>query len=730
MKLRELFSIIYSLIIILLVVLMSVTVFMHWNSNKLIESNSKRYKSFQIAQELKNSSDDLTRFCRTYVETGDSIWEKRFWKVLEVRNGLHVRPNGRMISLHDTMKKLGFTDIEFNKLQEAEKKSNDLVWTEKVAFNALKGRFADNNRQFTILNVPDTNLARTILFDKKYHDDKSKIMDPIDDCINRVIFRTKNEVEQKTETNRWLLLIVVSLILLISVISIVAFFLIRNKIIFQMEEQKASKEQAEKNEAKFRLLFEKSPDVITITNEKGNFIECNQAFFDFHKIRSLDELSHIDILEIYVNVEDRQKLITQLINDGAVRNKEISFKSLNGSEVINCLVSSELVRYTNNETVFISWIRNISEKKQMESDMMKLSTAIDQNPAAIVITDLNGNIEYVNSQFSKLTGYSEHELLGKNPRILKTNFHPQEFYAEMWETILSGKVWKGEIYNKRKDGTCFWEDSTFAPIFDKNNEIVNLVGIKQNITEKKEAEFVLMEREKELQILNNTKNRLFSIIGHDLRNPIGVLHTFIEVMLSDVDLTDTKKIKEMLELLHASTSVTNDLLENLLLWARNQQQEVVFEPTDINLHRIVVLTSTLMAVSLKNKNITIHNTIPEDFTVKADNNMIMAVIRNLVMNGIKFTNNDKNIYVSATEGSEFYTISVKDEGLGIKPENIKKLFNPSELFSNFGTSGEKGTGLGLLLCKDYIERHGGTIWVESEEGVGSEFTFTLSKTLV
>ena len=729
MKLREIFSIIYSFIIALLLILTAISISMYVNSKNLVESNITRFRSFEIAEELRKSSDDLTRFCRTYVETGDSVWEKRYWEVLDIRNGIKPRPDGRIISLQDSMKKLGFTKIEFEKLKEAEKNSNELVRTEKIAFNALKGWYSDDSGQFTIQKEPDTNLARTILFDNKYHENKSTIMEPIDDCINMVRQRTKSKVEKKTMFNKWLIYGIVILISVISVISIIAFFLIRNKIILQLEELKTAKENAEKSERKYRLIFDKSPDVITITSGDGYYLDCNKAFLDFHKIKSLDELQDLNILQSYVNIEDREEIVKQLFRDGYIRNMEVTFKSFSdNTKTIDCLVSCELINYEGNELVFMSWIRDITEKKQMENLMLKLSTAISQNPASILITDVAGKIEYVNPQFTKLTGYSYAELDGKTPRILKSGYHSKDFYRKMWETILSGKVWRDELYNKRKDGTFFWEDATFAPILNKKNEIINIVGIKQDITLKKKAEFALIEREKALKELNETKDRLFSIIGHDLRSPIGILKSFINLMLSDYDQTDTKKIKKQLEILYTSTCTTSDLLENLLLWARSQQKEVIFEPVEVNLYDIAEITTSLLAISAKTKNIIIHNNIPKYFTVKADNNMIMAVIRNLIMNGIKFTNNNKNIYLSVTEGNEYDTVCIKDEGIGIKPENIKKLFSPTEIFSNYGTSGEKGTGLGLLLCKEYIEKHGGNIWVESEEGTGSEFKFTLLKT--
>ena len=727
MKLRELFSTIYTIIIILLIILSINAIIMYHNNNILVQSNNTRYKSYVIAEELRKSSDDLTIYCRTYVETGDSLWEKKYWEVLDIRNGKKTRPDGQTISLQDSMTKLDFTATEFAKLKDAGQKSNKLVWTENKAFQALKGLFADNTGRFTIKGTPDTLLARRIMFGKNYLLEKQSITKPIDDCIKMVVQRTHNEVEKYTKLNNWLLFIIIVLILIISTISIISYFLINKKIILQLEELKKSKEKAESSEEKFRFLFEKSPDVIIITSLTGDFLDCNQATLSFHHVGSLEELQKSKTYETFVNLDDRIEFLEELQKNGFARNKEIKFKSLYSNNVIDSLVSSELIRLKENEPVVISWIRDITEKENAENYVRKLSTAVSQNPAAILITDLFGKIEYINPQFTEITGYSFDEAMGKTAKILKSGFHSLEYYKNMWRTISSGKVWRGELYNVRKDGSFFWEDATLAPISNKKNEIINYIAIKQDITARKEAEFALIESEKQLKELNATKDQLFSIIGHDLRGPIAGLRTFLELMLSDFDLKDTYKLTTSLELLHSSANTTYDLLENLLLWAKTQQNEVVFNPSNVNLNEIAETSISLLTEVAKLKNISIHNLIPRDQIVFADKNMIMTVLRNLIMNGLKFTNKNKNIFLSISDGELYFTISVKDEGIGIKPESIKKLFNPKETFTNFGTAGEKGTGLGLLICHEFVGKHEGKIWVDSEEGKGSEFKFTIPK---
>ena len=252
MELKKQFRIIYTGVIMLLAILCVLAILMFQSYAKFEKSNRIRYDSFRIADELRQTSYDLTRFCRTYVLTGDSIWEKKYWQVLDIRNGVKPRPDGRTIALRDSMINLGFLKSEFDKLNEAEDNSNELVWTETVAFNAMKGLFDDGTGKFTVKKAPDLAFARRIMFDDKYHADKTKIMNPIDDFIDLLNIRTHHVVAQHSSRSIRLLASIIGLIILIGGISIISYFKIKNKIIKQLEKLKLAKEKIEINEDKLK----------------------------------------------------------------------------------------------------------------------------------------------------------------------------------------------------------------------------------------------------------------------------------------------------------------------------------------------------------------------------------------------------------------------------------------------------------------------------------------------
>lgn len=233
-----------------------------------------------------------------------------------------------------------------------------------------------------------------------------------------------------------------------------------------------------------------------------------------------------------------------------------------------------------------------------------------------------------------------------------------------------------------------------------------------------------LEQKRELILANETKDKLFSIIAHDLRGPIGSLVNMFE-LLEDETLFTEKEKKEAEIAMKKSTKSTYALLENLLRWSRLQNGTIEFDPQEINCFDIVEQCFTLLKNLSKNKKISLINNIKNDLYAYADKEMITTVIRNLISNAIKFTNENGTIEVNADKKDYFIFISVKDNGVGISNKNIDKLFTISEKISSTGTSGEQGTGLGLVLCKEFVEKNNGKIWVESEIDKGSNFIFTI-----
>jgi PAS domain S-box-containing protein len=380
----------------------------------------------------------------------------------------------------------------------------------------------------------------------------------------------------------------------------------------------------------------------------------------------------------------------------------------------------------NNNTYNILLNKLISEQNKNEKDLLKFKTAVLQSPSAIVITDIYGTIEYVNPQFTKITGYSFEEAVGNNPRILKGDNTDPEEYKKLWDTIIHGNIWNGEFNNKKKDGSYFWEKALISPIMDDNGNIINFLAIKDDITAQKEAEFEITASQQKLKDANKTKDKFFSIIAHDLKNPFNIILGFSDLLLQNHKEYDVETRESVIKTIYEISLKTFNLLENLLAWSRSKSGNIPYNPKNLDIKLIAIDSISLFKEAAEKKNIKISLNISEDYTIYADRDMIAAVIRNLVNNAIKFTPRNGKILVSASICSDnFLEISIKDSGIGIKKEKLEILFNIDRDWSTPGTEDEAGTGLGLFLCKEFVEKNGGKIWVKSEINSGTEFIFTI-----
>jgi len=232
----------------------------------------------------------------------------------------------------------------------------------------------------------------------------------------------------------------------------------------------------------------------------------------------------------------------------------------------------------------------------------------------------------------------------------------------------------------------------------------------------------IVKKKDQLEISNATKNKFFRIIAHDLRSPISTLVNSTSSILTDIDEFDKERTKFFIEQLNKLSLTTYNLLENLLDWSTSQMGEIKYNPTKFEVNQLINEVVELTRGNINLKNIKLSIILPEVIEVYADENMVHTVIRNLFSNAIKFTNETGEIIISLKTDSKFCYLSIRDNGVGISPENIDKLFRIDKHISTPGTHNEKGSGLGLILCKEFVERNGGMLTVESEPGKGSTFT--------
>ena len=275
-------------------------------------------------------------------------------------------------------------------------------------------------------------------------------------------------------------------------------------------------------------------------------------------------------------------------------------------------------------------------------------------------------------------------------------------------------------------GKSFWYNTKISPKRSINNRLTGMVIVAREITDRKEAEKKLAQQKEELRELNATKDKFFSILAHDLKNPFTNLYSMGDLLIKNFESLDEEDKLEGLRKMHKSSDFIYQLLENLLTWSRSQRGKIEFQPGNFNLAALAEVNVNLHKAAAENKGIKIENSLTGENLAYGDREMINTVLRNLMNNAVKFSSKGSTIYLSAKKNKDYYTVSIKDEGVGISKEDQKKLFKLDEKYKSKGTAGETGTGLGLVLCREFVEKNGGKIWCESEPGKGTVFSFNIA----
>jgi|GEM_PF-6146391 len=356
---------------------------------------------------------------------------------------------------------------------------------------------------------------------------------------------------------------------------------------------------------------------------------------------------------------------------------------------------------------------------KIDDKIEKLSLSVEQSPLCILLTNCDGLIEYVNPRFEELTGYKRTEVIGRKPGIVSSGYHPREFYEEMWREIRSGNQWRGVFHNRKKDGSIYYESAIITPILNEQGEITNFMGIKEDITARLTAEQKLKE-----SIF--TRDKLFSIISHDLRGPVGNMPPLLDILINNT-IEDEESRKELLISMRKAAYNIKDLLENLLKWASLQTGSISLSPVDFNILDATGWEIDLYSSLASEKKIFIVNNISADLSANADVESFRLIIRNLIGNALKYSYPEGKIILNATSDGNMVRISVEDQGVGMTDETIAKILESDSFISTYGTGNEKGTGLGLNLCKEFVRKNGGELFIESIPGNGTKISFTLNK---
>lgn len=383
-------------------------------------------------------------------------------------------------------------------------------------------------------------------------------------------------------------------------------------------------------------------------------------------------------------------------------------------------INSGLVKIGSKEFV-LSIARDISERKKSEEKIRQLSLGVEQSPASIVITDLDGNIQYVNKKFAEVSGYTYEEALGQNPRILKSGKMPDSLYEELWATITSGKEWQGEMINRRKDQTLYWELVSISPVKNEKGETTHYIAVKEDITGRKEMEAALRKAKQQAEESNRLKSEFLANMSHEIRTPMNGIIGFAS-LLDDEDLSAESR-RNYVQIIQNSTRQLLHIIDEILEISKLHTHQVETKDVKLNINEMLMGCFSEFDKLAKDKNVALYvkKGLPDKAAeVYLDGEKFHKIIDHLLENALKFTQQGYVEMGYALKGDklEFY---VKDTGTGIAYGSRDLIFEQFSQEDKRLSRAAGGLGLGLSIVKGNVDLLGGEIRLESVKGEGSTF---------
>jgi len=526
---------------------------------------------------------------------------------------------------------------------------------------------------------------------------------------------------------------------------------------YQKHVLETQNKQLIESEQKFRHSFDYANVGKAIVDLDGKLIRVNNKLCKIMGAPK-DEIENQSVFSFIhqLDIESLRKLYT-ISGKIHIQNDEIEMRLINNlGKVIWAMVSISLVRdFENHPLYYILHIQDITLRKEAIEKNRQLSLSVEQSPAMVIITDLNGDIKYVNPKFSEVTGYSIDEVLNKNPRLLKSGHKKHAEYKELWETITRGEVWDGEFLNRKKDGGHYWESSSISPLKDEQGNVTHFIAIKLDITEQKknesrirrlneELEERVEERTKELfdanvklekaiktaESASKAKSEFLANMSHEIRTPMNAVLGFADIL--DRQISDVVH-KDYLKSIKSSGKTLLSIINDILDLSKIESGNIGLNPEPVALSVIVRELKNMFKYLAAEKGL--------DFSVEFDSQIpdfllvdelrIKQVLINLLSNAIKFTHDGSvkfSIKISSkTDSTIDLYICVEDTGIGISKKGLTKILEPFEQEEGQDDKIYGGTGLGLAISNKIILLHGSKLKIKSKLGVGSSFSFKLSK---
>jgi len=469
-----------------------------------------------------------------------------------------------------------------------------------------------------------------------------------------------------------------------------------------------------------QAILDASIDIVALVNDKGEFLSCNQKLIQRWN-RPKEELighSAAEILPPHI-FRNRVESINRVVKTGITEQFVDGFSDRFYEVVIVPIFEAN--KSVKNVALFS---RDVTENMKADEELRKLQRAVEQSPDSIIITSSNGIIEYANPAILKLTGYSNEELIGKNPRIFSSGEKSKDEYKILWDTVGSGNVWQGEFLNKKKNGELYWESSTISPVIDDTGKITHYLAISEDVTEQKKLTRELIEAKEHAEESDRLKESFLANMSHEIRTPMNSIMGFASLLPEE---NSKELMSQYAQIIVQNSEQLVSIIDGIVLYSKLQTRLFAFHPKLFSVKKLLddVQLSFNLPDFQNGVKLKAEYTIPIDTMIESDYDKIRQVFTNLVSNAFKYTV-EGVITIGFMKEENLIKFYVSDTGIGIPEKDKNQIFERFYRGSNINSSAIRGTGLGLSIVKELVELLGGKIWVESELGRGSTFFFTVS----
>ena len=492
---------------------------------------------------------------------------------------------------------------------------------------------------------------------------------------------------------------------------------------------KIAEHALKRSEERFHLAMNATHDGLFDWNLKDDSIYFSPAWKHMlgyeddelpNRLRVWEELMHPEDLKL------ARSMIAELL-DGKREQFNMEFRMRHKHDRWVTIVSRANVYFdsTGKPHRLIGTHVDISQRKEYEETLRKFRQAIEQSQVIVVITNLQGDIEYVNPSFEHITGYSSKEVFGKNPRILNAGRLPKSHYVKLWEKLINGETWQGEFCNKTKAGKIYWEDAIISPIRDEHDDISHFVAVKEDITQRKQLWDEVVAAKEKAEESDRLKSAFLANISHEIRTPMNGILGFAELLKKPK--ISAEKQKKFVDVIEQSGRRMLNIINDLIDISKIESGQMNYQASEVNVNEVITHLFTFFEPEARQKELflSFETSLPDKYArVNTDGEKLYAVLTNLIKNAIKYTprGSIRFGYLFKNTTLEFY---VDDTGIGIPEDRLAAVFDRFVQADVEDRQGFEGAGLGLAISKAYVEMMGGRIWVDSKPNVGSMFCFTI-----